>query len=115
MGIDEWKRAITEARDDLLDLRAVLFQSRAPPGEASARHLEADFYREPVPHARRGHVRPRKEREIGSRMSFGIRVEEMVGTRIVLVDAPLDEAHAKDARVEVEILLCRSRNRRDVV
>src|SRR4029453_16620405 len=107
MGVDQRQRGITEARDDLLDLRAVLLQSRAPPGEASARYLQADLHREPVTHARRGHVRPWKKREIGSRMPFGIRVEEMVGARVVLVDAPLDEAHAKDARVEAGILLVR--------
>ena len=48
-------------------------------------------------------------------MAVGVGVEEMVGAGIVLVDAALDEPHAEDAGVEVEILLRRSRDRGDVV
>jgi len=42
-------------------------------------------------------------------------VEEMVGGRIVLIDAALHEAHTQDAGVEVEILLRGTRDRRNVM
>ena len=48
-------------------------------------------------------------------MPFGVGVEKMVRGRIVLVDAAFDEAHAEDAGVEIEILLRRTGNRRDVM
>ena len=46
---------------------------------------------------------------------FGVGVEQVIGAGIVLVDALLDEPHAQDAGVEVEILLRRAGNRGDVV
>ena len=48
-------------------------------------------------------------------MAFRVGVEEVVGARIVLVDAPLDEPHAEHAGVEVEVLLRRSGDRGDVM
>jgi hypothetical protein len=46
---------------------------------------------------------------------FGVGVEEMVRARVVLVHAPLDQAHAQHARVEIEVLLRRTGDRRDVM
>jgi hypothetical protein len=39
----------------------------------------------------------------------------MISAGIVLVDALLHEPHPKNARVEIEIFLCRSGNRGDVM
>jgi hypothetical protein len=48
-------------------------------------------------------------------VSLGVGVEEVIRPRVVLVDAALDQPHAKDAGVEVEILLRRAGDGRDVV
>ena len=48
-------------------------------------------------------------------MPLAVRVEEMVRGRVVLIDGLLDQAHAEDAGVEVEIFLCGSRNGGDVM
>ena len=53
-------------------------------------------------------MRPGEEREVGAGVPFGVRVEQMVGAGIVLVDAPLDQAHAEHARVEIQVLLRRA-------
>jgi hypothetical protein len=96
-------------------LRAVALETRRPERQAVERHFEPDFNRETVPHPRRRHLRPRKEREVGAGPAFGVGIEEMVGTGIVLIDALLDEAHAEDAGVEVEILLRRTGDGGDVM
>jgi len=38
-------------------------------------------------------------------MSFGVGVEEVVRSWVILVDALLDQRHSEDAGVEVEVLL----------
>ncbi len=48
-------------------------------------------------------------------MAVGVGVEQMVGGGIVLVDAALDQPHAEDAGIEVEVFLRRTRDRGDVV
>ncbi len=48
-------------------------------------------------------------------MPFGVGVKEVVRPGIVLVDASLDEPHAEDTGVEVEVLLRRAGNRGDVM
>ena len=48
-------------------------------------------------------------------MSLGVGVEEVIGAGIVLVDAALDEAHAEDAGVEIEVFLRRAGDGGDVV
>ena len=65
--------------------------------------------------ARRRHLGPRKERQIGARVPFSVGVEEVICARIVLVHRLLDEAHPEHACVKVEILLSGSGNGRDVV
>ena len=60
-------------------------------------------------------MRPRKERQVGAWPSFGVRVEQVIGAGIVLIDALLDEAHAEHARIEVEIFLRRARYGGDVM
>src|SRR2546422_3386729 len=48
-------------------------------------------------------------------MAVRVRIKQMVGAGIVLVDRLLDEPHAEDTRVEIEVFLRRSGNRRDVM
>ena len=48
-------------------------------------------------------------------MALGVRVEQVIRARVVLVDAPLDEPHAQHAGIEVEVLLRRTGNRGDVM
>src|SRR5262245_37008613 len=63
----------------------------------------------------RRQLRPGEEGQVGAGMAFSIRVEQVIGARVVLVDALLHEPHSENACVEIEILLCGSSNRRDVV
>ena len=44
-----------------------------------------------------------------------IRVEEVIGAGVVLVDASLDEPHPQDSRVERQVLLRMAGDRRDVM
>ncbi len=48
-------------------------------------------------------------------MALGVGIEEVVGAGVVLVDALLDQAHAENARIEVQILLGGAGDRGDVV
>ena len=64
---------------------------------------------------RRRHLRPREKGEVGARVTLGVRIKEVVRAGIVLVDAALDQAHAEDSGVEVEVFLRRSGDGRDVV
>ena len=48
-------------------------------------------------------------------MTLGVGVEQMVGAGVILVHAALDQAHAQDAGIEVEVLLRRPGDRRDVM
>ena len=48
-------------------------------------------------------------------MALRVRVKQMVSARIVLIDAFLDETHAQDARIEIQILLRGACDRGDVV
>ena len=113
--IDEWQDLLAESRLERLQRRRVLLQPRAPVVEAARRNLERHFGREAVAKARRRHLRPRKKGEVRPWMSLGVGVEEVVRAGIVLIHALLDEPHAEDAGVEVEILLRRSRDRCDVM
>src|SRR5207248_4205215 len=97
------------------DARAVALQPLGPVRKAPLGDFEIHFRRQPVAAARRRHLRPREECQVGARMALRVRVEQMVGAGIVLVDAALDEAHAEDAGVEVEVLLRRTGDGRDVV
>ena len=115
MRIGKREDAPSEARVGLGDRRAVLLQALGPEAKASLRHFEAHLHREPVTGTRRRHLRPWEEREIGAGVAVGVSVEQVIRAGIVLVDAALDEPHAEDARVEVEILLRPSRDGRDVM
>ena len=113
--IDERQHAIAEARFGRTDAGLVLLEPLSPEVEAAGRHFERDFHRQPVSDAGRRHLSPREEREVGAGRSFRVRVEQVIGAGIVLVDALLDEPHPEHAAVEVEVLLRGTGDRRDVV
>jgi hypothetical protein len=113
--IADGQRAVTEASFNGFELRSIAFQPRGPEPQAVERHLEADFDRQAVADARRRHVRPRKEREIGARTPLRVRVEQVIRAGIVLIDALLDQPHAQHAGVEVQVLLRGTRDRGDVM
>src|SRR5436190_21443136 len=58
---------------------------------------------------------PGKKSQVGPGVPGGIGVEQVVSARIVLVHALLDQPHAENTGVEIEVLLCGSRTRRDVM
>src|SRR5690606_21641500 len=58
-----------------------------------------------MPQPWRRHVRPGEERQVRAGVSLGVRVEQVVRARVVLVDALLDEPDAEHAGIEVEVLL----------
>ena len=115
MRIGEREHAVAESHVRRADADAVSLQPLPPICEASFGYLEIHFGRKAVAAARRRHLRPWKERQIGARTSFRIRVEQMIGAGIVLVHAALHEAHAENAGVEVEVLLRRTGDGRDVM
>ena len=115
MRIDDRQVPVAESRLNPSDPDAVPLEPRAPVLEASSGDFQARLDGKAVADARLRHVRPRKKRQVGARAAFGVRVEQMVGARIVLVHAPLDEMHAQNAGVEIHVLLRRSRNGGDVV
>src|SRR5262249_4041121 len=104
-----------ESRADGAGLGAVVRQPLAPVAQRVVRHLQAHLHSEAMSGARWRRHRPREEGQIRSRMPLGVGVEQMVGAGIVLIDAALDQPHPQPARVEVEILLRRPRNRGDVM
>ena len=115
MRVDDGKDARAEALFNRLDGCAVSLQPRAPELEASERHLEPHLDRHAVAEARRRHVAPRKERQVGAGPTLRIRIEQVIGAGIVLVHALLDQAHAEDTGIEVEVFLRRSGDGGDVM
>ena len=115
MRVDERQDFVAEAALGGADRRTVALEPVRPEGKARPRHGERDFGGEAVARARRRHLRPGKEGEVGAWPALGVGIEEVVGAGIVLVDAFLDQLHAENPGVEIEILLRRSGNRRDVV
>ena len=113
--VDQRQHPVAEPGLDCARGDAVCLEPGAPPVEAAGRHLEADLHRQTVAEPRRRHVGPREERQVRPGVAFGVRVEEVIGAGIVLVDAALDEAHPEDAGVEVEVFLGGPGYRRDVV
>ena len=113
--VDDRQVPVAESRFRRLDANAVSLEPRAPVLQAAGGNLEARFDRQAVPDPRRRVPRPREERQVGARAALGVRVEEVIGARVVLVHAPLDQVHAQDAGVEIDVLLRRARDGGDVV
>jgi hypothetical protein len=113
--IGEGECRITESFLDWINREPAFFEPRAPERQAPSWNLEARFNGETVTDARRCRVSPGEERQVGAWMSLGVGVEQMIGPGIVLVHAALDQPHPEHARVEVEILLRGTGDRRDVV
>src|SRR5262249_42231061 len=110
--VDERQTAIAEPGLDRADLHAVLLEPGAPVVEASCWYFQARFHCEAVPEAwfiARGG--PGKKRQVRAGAAFGVRVEQVVGPGIVLVDRSLHQVHAQDAGVEIHVLLRRTRDR----
>ena len=113
--IAEGQHALSEA---LLLLHAedvVLAESLPPPLEAPRRDRQRDLPDHARPGTGGGHAGPREERHVGSGRARRVRVEEVIGAGVVLVDASLDEPHPQDTRVERQVLLRMAGDRRDVV
>ena len=115
MRIVERQQRLTEATLLAGDARAVPLEPFAPVGQAADRNLETHFHRKTMAGARRRHLGPREKCQVAAGMPFRVGIEEMVGSGIVLVDAPLDETHSEHAGVEIQVLLRRPRDRRDVM
>ena len=113
--IDQRQDLVAEPRLARAQAGAVSFQTRSPEAEAARRHLQTHLDGEPVAETRRCELGPGEEGEVRARMTFRVRVEEVVRARIVLIDALLDEAHAEHARVEVQVLLGRPGDGGDVM
>lgn len=60
-------------------------------------------------------MRDVKESQLGARPANFVAIEEVVGAGIVLVDSLLDQAHAQDLRIKLNVPGGLSRHRRDVV
>ena len=65
--------------------------------------------------ARRRQMRPREKGQVRPGAPFRVRVEQVIGARIVLIHAALHQPHPEHAGVEIEILLGWPGNRGDVV
>jgi len=65
--------------------------------------------------AARRHLRPWKERQVRAGISVRICVEQMIGARIVLINASFHQPHSQNAGIEIQVLLRRSGDRRDVM
>ena len=115
MRIPQRQRRLSETRFDRTERHGVLLQPLPPEIEAAGRNGERNFAGESVAFAARRHLRPREKSEVGAGMAFRVRVEKMVSAGIILVHTFLHQPHPEHARVEIEILLRRSGDRRDVM
>jgi hypothetical protein len=113
--VAEGEDALAAADFVLAELRAVIGETLAPVLEASLGNRERDLDAESGPDAAGRGKSERKEREVGSGMTVGVGVEEVVRARVVLVHALLHEPHAEHAGVEVQVLLGVAGDRRDVM
>src|SRR6266446_6969759 len=92
-----------------------MLETSGPKNERSRRHGERHLAAESVTGAARSHLRPGEKSQVGAGMAFRIRVEKMIGAGIILIHTFLHQPHPEHARVEIEILLRRSGDRRDVM
>ncbi len=111
----ERQHRLAEPRLLLRPRGPVRAQALPPPREAPGRNRERDLAHHPRAAPRRRQAGPRKEGDVGPRRAGGVRVEQVVRAGVVLVDAPLDEPHPEDARVEGQVLLRIPRDRGDVM
>ncbi len=100
LGILEVDPEAPVALDEAAVRDAVCVEAAGPPVRASSprdpQGRAGDAVRAP-PLAADG---PVEEGEVGSRRSQAVRVEQVIGAHVVLVDGLLDEAHAERLRVE---------------
>ena len=94
----------------------VLIQPALPPVQGAAiAYAERDRADAGVAGTGGRRLRPVEERDVGSRMAQLVRIEEVVGGYVVLVDGFLDQAQTEDSRVEVDVVSCAPGNGRDMV
>ena len=100
MRIGEGECRVAESILDWIDREAAFFRAASARTSRLARwNLEAGFDRETMSDARRlPSASTGKTSGRCRRMSVGIGVEEMIGPRIVLVHAALDQPHPEHAR-----------------
>ena len=103
--IGKGEQTLAEARPRLGRLHPMSREPLGPILEAAGRNSQRHLDGESDSGLAWGHVRPGEERQVGAGMRRTIGVEEMVGPRHVLVDGLLDQPHAQDSNVEVQILL----------
>jgi hypothetical protein len=87
------------------NLDAVLRQPIAPVVVTSRWDGEIDLHAKTDAQTSVRRMTEREERQIGAGMSVRVGVKQVIGPRIVLVDAPLHEPHAEHLRVELQVLL----------
>jgi len=113
--IHQRQRAASKAHVNRFLPCAVSREPFAPELEAGGRNGQGDLDAEAVAHSRRRHVRPGKEGQVRPRVAFTVGVKQVIGARVVLVDALLDQTHAEDASIEIQVLLSGAGDGRDVV
>ncbi len=100
---------------DLSHREPLLPEAILPPRQGGlALHPEARSHDAPGPPHLPGDG-PVEEGEVGARASHRIGVEEVVGADVVLVDAPLHQAHSHDPGVEAVVVPDAGRDRGEVV
>src|SRR2546422_10999280 len=108
MRIDKGQRTSTEPRLDRGNLCAVAFQTRAANSETARWDRERNVGAQAVAVAAGRQFRPWEKSQVGSGMTFRIRIEKVVRPGIILVHAFLHETHPEHARIKIQVLLRRS-------
>ena len=105
MRIEEGQQRLAEALTALDGGHTVGGQAIRPEVEAGDRHGERHFADRARAGAAGAHAPPGEEGELGARRAGAVGVEQVIGVGRVLIHRLLDEAHAEDADVEVDVLL----------
>jgi hypothetical protein len=104
VGIGEGQGALAEARGDRLDADAGGAQAALPGVEGPERHRQVGLLDHADTRGAGLGVGPGEEGQVGSGVALAVRVEQVVGGGVVLVDALLDEPESHDALVEAQVL-----------
>src|SRR4051812_21921963 len=100
---------------DLATAHARLFEATRPPGQRLA-----PIHAQGSPHnaARASPLsgsRPVEEGKVCARTAFGVSVEEMISTHVVLIHRPLNQTHAERLGVEAMVVSNAGRNGSEMV
>jgi hypothetical protein len=105
MWICERQGRFPKARPGSIMFHIVSIQSLLPVRKAPGRDGEGGLYSQSNSESTRFHIRPGEEGKVSARVSDAVCIEQMIRTRIVLVHAPLHEAHAEQLDVEIQVFL----------